>query len=103
MKACFVKASDMINWPWESLRYPGSKQLLDFLVFSSLDFSLMVEFKSDIWVIRRKDAAVSASKPLLGVMKKHRNIVLPSEIPWKEYDIVVSADPIIDKKIIKFL
>lgn len=101
MKACFVKTADMIYWPWESLRYPGPKQLLDSLVFSSLDFSLMVEFKSDVWVIHRKDAAVLASKPLLGIIKKHRNVVLPSAIPWEEYDIVISVSPIIDEKIIR--
>lgn len=100
MKACFVKASDMIYWPWESLRYPGPKQLLDSLVFSSLDFSLMVEFKSDVWVIRRKNAAVSAPQPLFGVIEKHRNVILPSAIPWEEYDVVVSATPIIDEKIV---
>jgi len=101
LKACFVKANDMINWPWKSLRYPGPKQLLDSLVFSSLGLSLMVRFESDVWVIHRRDAAVSASKPLPGIIKKHHNIISPSEIPWEEYDIVVSADPIIDKKIIK--
>jgi len=101
MKACFVKTADMICWPWESLRYPGPKQLLDSLVFSSLDFSLMVELESDVWIIRRKDAVVSAPKPLMGVVKKHSNVVLPSAIPWEEYDVVISISPIIDEKIIR--
>lgn len=101
MKACFVKANDMINWSWESLRYPGSERLLGSLPFSSHAFSLMVAFKSDVWVIHRRDAAISARGPLPGVIKRHSNVVLPSEIPWEEYDVVVSADPIIDKRIIK--
>lgn len=101
MKACFVKVSDMINWPWESLRYPGPKQLLNSFVFSSRGLSLMVKFESDVWVIHRRDAAIPAHRLLLGVVKGHRNIVSPSNIPWEEYDIVISADPIIDEKIIK--
>jgi len=100
MRTCFVKSAHITPLSWESLRYPGPKKLLDSLPFGALDFSLMVKLEADTWVI--SDASRKIDLGLRAKMERlHRNIVPISEIPWDDYDCVISYDPIICKDVIK--
>lgn len=107
MKTCFVKSACITPLSWESLRYPGPRKLLDSLPFGSLDFSLMVKFQSDTWVIPRDDIAKGGTSCGIdsGLLAKleclHQNIVPVSEIPWGDYDCVISYFPILGEDIIK--
>lgn len=99
MKTCFVKGAYTTPLPWKSLRYPGPKRLLDSLPFGTHDFCLMVALESDTWVIKdiaKGDGRVGGKDTSLAKLERaHQNVVRISEIPWEEYDRVISLDPIL--------
>lgn len=106
IKLCFVKQPYNYDATWQSLRFPGSAELLDAFVFRPMHISLLIEFEADIWVVKGEGVASQTWKQnepegFAAIYAAHWNVVSMLEVPWEDYDIVISIDPLIPDKIIK--
>lgn len=108
--ACaFVKLACDANLPWESIRYSNPDALMDAFVFRSLGFCLAVELEADFWVVKwrgeeaniRPSALRADPTGIKRMVRAHKNVVDWHEIPWGEYDMVISIGPVVPRKIIK--
>jgi len=74
--------------------------------FQSKIFSLLVEFKADVWVIEGLDVPpgtfveVSGEEYVNAMLKLHTGVPW-SAVPWEKYDVVISTLPIVPERIIK--
>lgn len=109
MRACFVSLATEMNLSWESMRYPGPRALLDAFRLRSIGFCLAVELKADFWVVKWEGGKTDFHPRAIrldpdGVKRivgGHKNVVSLDEIPWGEYDFVISYAPFIPAQIIK--
>jgi hypothetical protein len=102
-KVCFVKQTYIVNGPWKSLRYPGPEKMLGALPWRSQNYAFFVGMETDFWVTKgRETSRMYRHIPdELSMMREaHKNVVAWGDIPWDEYDIVISYEPIIPDEII---
>lgn len=102
-RACIVKHPYYPNFPWESARYSSPEETLGLLRYGSQNISFIIGAKVDVWVIE----GVSV-RPAFFIDKKFPEVfkglyeahtaVSWSEIPWDEYDIVITVDPILSER-----
>jgi len=105
----FVKLACEENLPWESVRYSDPQSLLDAFIFRSLGFCLAVEYKADFWAVKWRGEATNVRPGALredpgGVkrmVRAHKNVVDWDDVPWGEYDMVISIGPIVPKRIVR--
>lgn len=98
LRGAFVKQGVSSTFAtWGSLRYPGPKKLLGTFRFKSKLFSLLVELRADIWVV-----SGGASKDAFArkILRQHKTTPL-ADVPWNEYDVVISVLPFIPRRIIE--
>lgn len=103
MKAAFIKSGASSTFAtWESLLWSGPERLLHAFRFKSKLFSLLVEFKADIWVVSggEKVDGTFSSDFSREIVKQHRTVPI-DKVPWGKYDIVISVLPCIPKRIIE--
>jgi len=103
MRVCIVKHPYYLNFPWESARYSTPEQTLSLFKYGSQNISLIIGTKADVWVVEGMSV-----RPAFFVDKKHpadfkemykvHKTVSWSEIPWDEYDIVITVDPILNER-----
>lgn len=111
MRTAFTKPPYDLNLTWESLPYTSAEKLLNAFVFRSLGFCLAVELEADIWVVewrgvepsiyqgpaaRKKDPNAP-----MRVCAAHQDIVKESDVPWDDYDVIISHWPSIGAETIK--
>ncbi|MBN2272084.1 MAG: hypothetical protein JXN61_15830 [Sedimentisphaerales bacterium] len=108
MKICIVKQSYVTEFTWESVRFTSARELLDKFILRSQNFSLLAGLRGDVWVVE-DGAAISdthrnlidrAPRAIEALYKSHKAVSW-SDIPWHEYDVVLSADQIIPDDIIR--
>ena len=104
MKGCIVKHSYYANFTWKPKRYSGALDMLRAFPFRSQNISLVAELKADIWPIEgmNQDYRAGRDDPngvaaMYGVHKTAKW----DDVPWEEYDIVISCEPIVPIKIIQ--
>lgn len=102
-RACIVKHPYYPNFPWESARYSNPEQTLGLFRYGSQNISFMIGTKADMWIVEGLSV-----RPAFFIDEKHpgvfkelyeaHNTVLWSAIPWDEYDIVITIDPILSER-----
>lgn len=104
MKACLVKHPYYMNWGWNSFQYSDPEQVWDAFNFKSHNMSFIIGLKADMWVIEGqiKDPAFAIDridpKGLAELVAAHERVPW-SAVPWEDYDVVITIDPIISKKL----
>lgn len=109
MRLCFAKQPYCVEYTWESTRWPGPRELLEAYTFRTQNISLAIHFKADTWVLagrthvedgwlqvleRRVPEAVDA-------LYQSHTMCGPEDVPWGQYDVVITTDPIVPKAIIE--
>jgi hypothetical protein len=105
MKLAFVKQPWLPVWSWESTRFTTS--MLDTFFYKSTNLSLLLHFGGDIWVV--EDGPTFASRyawegadlEALTEVYRRTPVVAWNDVPWGEYDIVFTQDPIAPRHIIE--
>ncbi len=102
-KTCIVKHPYYPNFPWESARYSSPEQTLSLFRYGSQNISFIIGTKADVWVVEgisvRPAFFVDTKRPnVFREMYEVHKAVSWAEIPWDEYDIVITVDPILNER-----
>lgn len=107
MKVCILKQPYVTEFTWSTHRWSNAQELLDNFVHRSQNFGLVCETKADIWVVEDGKYVSDTYANLLirvpdAVEALYRSHTTHSwnEVPWQEYDVVISLDQIIPDQII---
>lgn len=108
MKLAFAKEPYCVEYTWSSMKWKGAQELLDNWVFRSQNISLAIGHEADMWVLGSRTRVDGGwLQTLEGLVPEdvdalydaHETVPVDS-IPWGEYDVVITTDPIIPKHII---
>ncbi|MHC4790384.1 MAG: FkbM family methyltransferase [Planctomycetota bacterium] len=108
MKICIVKQPYVTEYTWQSVRFTSACDLMDKFILRSQNFCLVAGLKADIWVVDEgpiisdtyKHLKQNHPRGIEALYSSHKTVTW-SDIPWSEYDIVISADQIIPDDIIR--
>ncbi|MBI4394952.1 MAG: hypothetical protein HY583_02030 [Candidatus Omnitrophica bacterium] len=108
MKICIVKQPYATELTWATHRWSNEQELLDQFVCRSQNFGLVCETRADIWVIEDGPYASESYRDLKrfrpeatkALYQLHR-VSKWNEVPWSEYDVVISLDQIVPEQIIR--
>lgn len=107
MKLCIVKQPYVAALTWASHRFTSGEDLLTRCFFRASNLSLLVALQGDIWVVEDGEFRSGSydqwaqDKAAMEVFYAKSTAVSMEDVPWGDYDIVISVDPIIPDKIIK--
>ena len=109
MKLAFAKEPYCAEYTWSSMKWQGAQALLDDWVFRSQNISLAVNYEADTWVLDSRTRIDDGWLQVLesrvpedvdALYEAHEAVSVDS-VPWGEYDVVITTDPIIPERIIK--
>ena len=107
MKLAFIKQPWCIAWSWQSTRYESAYQMLDSFYYKTTCFSLLAHWHGDVWMMedsgcRSDDRALweNSDPETARQMWRRTPLTAWADVPWGDYDIVVSAGRIIPPDII---
>ena len=92
-----------MNFGWESARYESPEQMLRLFRYRSHNLSFMIGMKVDMWIVEGQTVAPAfaldkADPKVFRALYKAQPATPWSVIPWDDYDIVITFDPILSKK-----
>jgi len=92
-----------MNFGWESARYESPEQMLRLFKYRSHNLSFMIGMRVDMWIVEGQTVAPAfaldkADPKVFRALYKAQPAVDWSAIPWDYYDIVITFDPILNKK-----
>jgi len=103
MKICIVKHPYYMNFTWESARYESPEQMLKLFKYRSQNLTFVIGMKADVWIVEGKTVSPAfsldkADPVVFKALYEAQPAVPWSTIPWDDYDIVITIDPILNKK-----
>lgn len=108
MRVCILKQPYATSsFTWSSRRWSNPATILSDFVFRSQNFGLVCETQADIWVLEDGDYIAEVYADLLvrdpqaveSLYAAH-TVSKWSDVPWKEYDVVISMDAIAPSSLI---
>jgi hypothetical protein len=107
MRVCILKQPYVTELTWSTQRWSNARELLDNYVLRSQNFGLVCETRADIWVLKDGPYASDIYTRLLITAPEAVEALYRShaarrwdEVPWTEYDVVISLDPIVPQGLI---
>ncbi len=107
MRVCILKQPNAVEFIWSTHRWSNAQELLDNYVMRSTNFGLVCETQADIWVVEDGEYVSDTYVSLLTRAPEGVNALYRShsaakwaDIPWEEYDVIISLDPIVSDSII---
>jgi len=103
MKICVVKHPYYMNFTWESARYENPEQMLKLFKYRSQNLTFVIGMKADVWIVEGKTVSPAfaldkVDPKTFRALYEAQPTVPWSAIPWDDYDIVITIDPILNKK-----
>lgn len=92
-----------MNFAWESARYESPEQMLRLFKYRSQNLTFVIGMKVDVWIVEGKTVSPAfsldkADPKVFKALYEAQPAVPWSAIPWDDYDIVITIDPILNKK-----
>lgn len=109
IKLCFVKQPWAAMWSWwQSTRFATPRAMLDTFCFKSTHLGLLLACKGDVWVMEDSPCLSNsrrmweeADPDATAEVYQRTSVTKWDSVPWGNYDLVFSDDPIIPPEIIK--
>lgn len=105
MKLCFAKQPYCAEYTWESTKWSGPQALVDALTFRTQNISLAVHCEADTWVLDGQDGWFHTVKQCnpegLDALYAAHTAIPVHQVPWRQYDVVITTDPIVPWHVIK--
>jgi len=104
MRFAIVKQRYVPGYTWRSHRWDNPKSVIGDFMLRSKNFGLLFHTEGDVWVVedwpytshmhqRLKDHQPAA----LDALRTAQEAVPIDAVPWDEYDVVISVDPILPR------
>ncbi len=108
MRLAFVKQPWCVAWSWRSTRFHTPRQMLESFYYKTGCFSLLAHWQGDVWVMEESEcrsgdrAMWEGGDPQAAKQMWARTPLTPwADVPWGEYDVVVSAGRIVPLEVIQ--
>ena len=108
MKLAIVKQKYIPGYTWKSHRWDNPKSMLNDFMLRSKNFSLLFETKGDVWVVDDSHyesdtyRTMKQKRPMeLKELCDSQESVPWGDVPWQDYDVVITLDPIAPKSLIE--
>lgn len=107
MKLAFVKQPWCVAWSWRSTRFESARQMLESFYYKTGCFSLLAHWRGDVWVMEESECRSGdrimwedSDPEAARQMWQRTPLTAWADVPWGEYDVVVSAGRIVPLDII---
>lgn len=110
MKIAFIKQPWCVAWSWDTTYFTTPRKMLDSFYYKSSLFSLLAEFKGDVFVMESSTEMLSSGDYQMWYtgdpdackeIYDKTHLTAWASVPWDAYDIIISAGRIIPEPIIR--